>query len=264
MVKTINENGMPTRAHLVNQVQLLNRNAVDLVEDIEAWHVDAVALNDINEIIGPQVGCSEGNLGVVNLVPGKKGSLSMTKLATQGWGDGLAHQQTHNTAVNILAKDGFDSVGIHVALLHCCTRYVTPYTHVHTSCVSRSNEDSACCSVGALAATRTFAPEGNTALVLALKVNVRQAAVDSNAKALQLLLNQALVGHGFHGIQHDHDHVASARCANHLATTTLAIFGTFNDTWQVQQLNLGSLWLGREKGSWHASVAVCVAAVVVV
>lgn len=95
MAKTINENVMPTRAHLVNQVQLLNRNAVNLVEDIEAWHVDAVALNDINEIIGPQVGCSEGNLGIVNLVPGKIGSLSMTTLATQRGGGTDWHTSKH-------------------------------------------------------------------------------------------------------------------------------------------------------------------------
>ena len=36
---------------LVEQVKLLNRDSVNLVEDIDAWDIDAIAFNDIDKVI---------------------------------------------------------------------------------------------------------------------------------------------------------------------------------------------------------------------
>mmetsp|Transcript_73961 Transcript_73961/g.147047 ORF Transcript_73961/g.147047 Transcript_73961/m.147047 type:complete len:205 (+) Transcript_73961:194-808(+) len=38
--------------HSVEHVELLHGDRVDLVERIHAWHVDAIALDDINELVG--------------------------------------------------------------------------------------------------------------------------------------------------------------------------------------------------------------------
>lgn len=47
----------------------------------------------------------------------------------------------------------------------------------------------------------------------------------------------------FQTIKHHKDKVTGAGHGNHLSTTTLAVLGAFNDTRQIQQLDLGALVL---------------------
>jgi hypothetical protein len=54
-------------------------------------------------------------------------------------------------------------------------------------------------------------------------------------------LDNAFVCHGFAGVEHDHNEVARARHTNHLTTTTFAVLSTFNDTGQIEQLNVAAL-----------------------
>jgi hypothetical protein len=52
---------------LVDDVKFLNGNLIDLVEHIDAWHINPVSLNDIDKLIDGRV-TSKRNISVRNLV----------------------------------------------------------------------------------------------------------------------------------------------------------------------------------------------------
>jgi hypothetical protein len=57
------------------------------------------------------------------------------------------------------------------------------------------------------------------------------------------VLDYLLVTHRTSGVQDDYYQVASTRYGDDLPTPTLPVFGTLDDTRQVQQLDLGALVL---------------------
>lgn len=85
------------------------------------------------------------------------------------------------------------------------------------------------------------AGNGNTSLVLSLKVDLRRTLVEPNSEAFQLMLDDLLVPHGSGGVKHDDDEITRAGHCDDLLTATLSVLGTLNDTRQIQQLDLGSL-----------------------
>jgi len=83
--------------------------------------------------------------------------------------------------------------------------------------------------------------DGEPSLLLPLEDDLRRLLVETNAEPFQFLLNDALVHHGFSGIQHDQDQIARACHPDHLATAAFTIFGAFDNSGQIQQLNLAKL-----------------------
>jgi len=56
-----------------------------------------------------------------------------------------------------------------------------------------------------------------------------------------IYLDDLLVGKWSQRVEHNHNQVAGTSDSDDLTTTTLTVLGTFDDTRQVQQLNLGTL-----------------------
>lgn len=54
---------------LVDDIELLNGNLIDLVKDIDAWDIDPVSLDNIDELIGRRV-ASKCNISVRDLILG--------------------------------------------------------------------------------------------------------------------------------------------------------------------------------------------------
>ena len=54
------------------------------------------------------------------------------------------------------------------------------------------------------------------------------------------LLDDALVTEGLHRVEDDNDARACARDSDHLLATSFAIVRALDDTWQVEQLDLGA------------------------
>jgi hypothetical protein len=52
-----------------------------------------------------------------------------------------------------------------------------------------------------------------------------------------------LVLHWAGGVQHDNDEIAGAGHCDDLLTSTLAVLGALDDTWEIEQLYLGSFEL---------------------
>ena len=153
----------------------------------------------------------------------------------------------------VLLANGSDDVFVKVVLGDC--RTATTRT---TSIAQLQHCNTLMCA-------RTGGTESNAALFLLAEGDVGRLLVQTDAEALQLVLNDLLVGQwtasahiASHqviesmlrareqrscspcGVQHDADHVASTGCADDLLTTTFAILGTLNDTRQIQDLNLGA------------------------
>lgn len=53
--------------NLVQKVEFLDRDGVDFVKHVDAWHVNAVALDDIDQIVHGAV-LLEGDVAVVDAV----------------------------------------------------------------------------------------------------------------------------------------------------------------------------------------------------
>jgi hypothetical protein len=80
----------------------------------------------------------------------------------------------------------------------------------------------------------------HAATVLLLQSDIGLVPIQTNAKAFQLTLDDALVSHWLLAVEHDQNESASSGDTNDLLTATFTVFGTFNDTWQVKQLNFGT------------------------
>lgn len=61
-----------TMRNLVDDVQLFNGDLINLVEEINAWNVDTIAFDDINEIFGSSI-ILQGDVSVVNFVFSQNG-----------------------------------------------------------------------------------------------------------------------------------------------------------------------------------------------
>mmetsp|Transcript_41870 Transcript_41870/g.132018 ORF Transcript_41870/g.132018 Transcript_41870/m.132018 type:complete len:293 (+) Transcript_41870:287-1165(+) len=83
--------------------------------------------------------------------------------------------------------------------------------------------------------------ELDASLVMPLEVDVGLRLVQSDTEAVQLLLDQLLVGHGLAGIQDHKDQRARSRRADHSLAPSLAVLGPLDDTREIQQLDLSSL-----------------------
>lgn len=85
------------------------------------------------------------------------------------------------------------------------------------------------------------ARDGNTTLILLLEDDVGRLLVDTDSEALQFILDDSLVNQWLVHVQNDENKVACFGHRNNLSTTTLAIFGTLNNTRKIENLNLGTV-----------------------
>ena len=81
---------------------------------------------------------------------------------------------------------------------------------------------------------------GDTATVLPLQLDGGLFLVETDAEAFKLTLNDSLVSHGLLAVKHDQNESAGASHTNDLFTTTFTVLGTFDNTWQIEQLDLGA------------------------
>lgn len=91
--------------------------------------------------------------------------------------------------------------------------------------------------------------DGEAALVLFLKNNIRRLLVDSNPESLELGLDDLLISQWLIDIENDEDQVTGLCNGDHLTSSTLAIFGSLNDTRQIEHLNGGAVVLNL---AWHS------------
>lgn len=85
------------------------------------------------------------------------------------------------------------------------------------------------------------ARDGNTTLILLPEHNVGGLLINTDAKALQLVLDYSLVNQRLVHIKDDENEVAGLGDCNNLSTTTFSVFGTFNNTRKIENLNLGTI-----------------------
>lgn len=90
-------------------------------------------------------------------------------------------------------------------------------------------------------AQRNSASDGNTTLVLLLEVDVGRGLVDTDTEALQFVFDNTLVDQRLVDIENDKDQVTGLGHSNNLATTTLTILRTLNNTGKIENLNFGTV-----------------------
>ena len=83
--------------------------------------------------------------------------------------------------------------------------------------------------------------DADSTLVLLLQDDVRSLLVEPDTEAFKLAFDDALVSQRLLGVKHDQNEVACARHTDDLLTSTLAIFGSLDNSWQIEQLDLGAL-----------------------
>ena len=154
------------------KVKLFNGDTVNFVDHIDAWHINSISFNHINQLIHGAIAL-ENDLSIRNTV--------------------LVENRAHSVLSHVL----------------------------HLESVSPRN--------------------GDTSLVFPLKNQVWLLLVQSDSKALKLTLNNPLVSEGLLSVQDNENECAGATHSNDLLTTTLTVFGSLNNTWQIEQLDLGSL-----------------------
>ena len=81
----------------------------------------------------------------------------------------------------------------------------------------------------------------NATLVFLFEDNVRRLFVDSNAETFELVLDDLFVRKGLVDIEDDEDKMASLSNSNDLSTSTFAILGSLDDTWQIEHLNSSAI-----------------------
>lgn len=75
--------------------------------------------------------------------------------------------------------------------------------------------------------------DGHTTLVLPLEDDVGSRLVEPNTETLKFSLDDALVGQRLLAIEHDKNQGACSGHTNNLATTTLTVLGSLNNTGQI-------------------------------
>ena len=91
---------------------------------------------------------------------------------------------------------------------------------------------------------------GYSPLVLLLEDNVGRILVDSDTKAFELVLDDSLVSERLVNIKHYEDKMTGFGNGYNLTTSTFAVFGSLNDTRQIEHLDGRSviLHLTRDSG----------------
>jgi hypothetical protein len=74
-------------------------------------------------------------------------------------------------------------------------------------------------------------------LVLLLEINVWRALVESNSETFEFVFDDSFVLHWAGCVQHDNNQIACSGHGDDLFTTTFTVFGTFDDTRQIQKLD---------------------------
>ena len=82
--------------------------------------------------------------------------------------------------------------------------------------------------------------DGHASFFLLLENDFGSFLIESDAEPLQLAFNYAFVSKRLLCIEHNKNQVASARNTNNLLATAFAVFCAFDDTWQVQKLDLSA------------------------
>lgn len=85
----------------------------------------------------------------------------------------------------------------------------------------------------------THRVEGDTTGFLFFEVNIWLLLVQSDAHSFELILEKFPLHFALCSIEHDNDQVSSSRHSNYLSTTAFALRSTFDDTGQIEQLNIG-------------------------
>ena len=100
--------------------------------------------------------------------------------------------------------------------------------------------------------------DGNTTLVSLLNGNIRPLLVESDTETLKLTLNYAFVSQWLECIEHNEDQRAGSGDTDNLLTTTFTVLGTFDNTWEIEKLDLGSLiFVGTRDASKSCEFVVC-------
>lgn len=98
----------------------------------------------------------------------------------------------------------------------------------------------------------------DAALVAPLEHNIRRLLIQTDSKSFQLFLennkdsfthlrrrltdlNDLLVSEGTQSIEHNEDQIARARHGDDLPATTLAVLGTFDNSWKIEELDFCAL-----------------------
>jgi len=85
--------------------------------------------------------------------------------------------------------------------------------------------------------------EAQATALLLLEVDVGLALVQPDAHAFQLPFEQLPMNIWLGGVQHHENQVGGTGHSDDLATTPLALGSTLDDSWQIQQLDIGALVL---------------------
>lgn len=83
----------------------------------------------------------------------------------------------------------------------------------------------------------------NTTLVFLLEFDIWWAFVKPDSKAFKFVFNNFFMLHWPCWIEHDNDEIAGSGHSDDLFTTTFTVLGAFDDTGQIEQLNLRALIL---------------------
>jgi len=146
----------------VYDVQFLDGNLVDLVQNINAGHVNSVSFDNVDELVNCRV-ASDVHVGIRK---------------------------------SVFMANCFDCVIAHVSEFEAKRFY-----HVETAFFLSFNND------------------------------VWWSLVESDAEALQLILDLSSMRQWLHNIQNNQDACACSRHTNYLSTSSFTIFSAFDNTW---------------------------------
>lgn len=85
--------------------------------------------------------------------------------------------------------------------------------------------------------------DSNATFVLLLENDVGRILVNSNTEPFQLILDHSLVSQGLIDIENNEDKMAGFGNGDNLATSTLTILGSLDDTRQIKHLDSGAIVL---------------------
>lgn len=85
--------------------------------------------------------------------------------------------------------------------------------------------------------------------IFSFKIDFWRSFVQPNTKTLQLVLDYLFVLHWSGCVQNNHNQVACSSYSDDLTTSTLAVFGAFDNTRQIQELYLGSFVLQNSRNA---------------
>lgn len=78
---------------------------------------------------------------------------------------------------------------------------------------------------------------------------MRRLFVESDSESLEFVFNDFFVLHGSSGIEDDDDEVAGSGHGDDLSSSSFSVFGSFDDSRQIQKLYFSSFVI---QHSWYA------------